>query len=565
MGRLIQYIAYFLLLTFALNSFGQSQSFNTFPAEDIKINTNTNLLISGENLYFNLWCLNKTTSELSFISKMAYVMLINSEREIIINQKIRLENGLGSGTIYLPSNLKTGQYKLIYYTKWMLNNVDNPFNIQNIYIVSPYLSSKQQIINKDNEVIISKQQIEPEEQITNNGIQIFSSSIPYKTRSLATFELENLNQEPAYLSISVRKIEDVFVEDKTPETEEKNLQFSHFYVPELRGEIISGKVIDKTLKMGIPNKAVSLSITGNHQIFKIVKTNTLGEFYFNLHESYQSGELIIQVIDPILQNFDIIKNNFEFPFLNTLEFNEVQFNSEIKDWLLNRSIQSQIENAYFQFSKDSIEDKLTPYMLFGNPNSHYVLDEYTSFSSMDKILIEVLENVGVKKSQGERRININPIDLNVIYTSDIENLVVIDGIPILNHENLFQLQPEKINTISIYTDLFFYGHVTFDKIFLVNTKKNDFILPNNEPQYKENIIESKNSLLFSGPDYTEEKHERIPDLRTQLFWLANTVINEDKKSFNFYTSDVAGLYEITVKGFLKNGQQIKLIKNIEVK
>lgn len=565
MGRLIQHIAYFLFLTFTLNLFGQSQSFNSFPAEDIKININTNLLISGENLYFNLWCLNKTTSELSFISKMAYVMLINSEREIIVNQKIRLENGLGSGTIYLPSNLKTDQYKLIYYTKWMLNNVDNPFNVQNIYVINPYLNPKQPIINQNNEVIIAKQQIELKEQITNNEIQILSLSNSYKTRSNVTFELENLNHIPAYLSISVRKIEDVFVDDKISDTATINLQFPPFYLPELRGEIISGKVIDKSLKMGIPNKTVSLSITGNHHIFKMVKTNTMGEFYFNLHESYQSGELIIQVIDPTPQNFDIIKNNFEFPFLNTLVFKSVRFNSEIKDWLLNRSIQNQIENAYFQFPKDSIGDKWTPYMLFGNPNSHYVLDEYTSFSSMEKILVEVLENVGIKKSQGERKINIIPIDQNESYTSDMENLVVIDGIPILNHENLFQLQPKKINCISIYTDLFFYGQVTFDKIFLVNTKKNDFILPKNEPQYNEKIIESKNSIMFSGPDYAVDQNERIPDLRTQLFWLANTVINEDKKSFNFYTSDVAGLYEISVKGFLENGQQIKLIKNIEVK
>lgn len=533
--------------------------------EEIRINTNTNLLISGENLYFELWCINKTTSELSSISKMVYVMLINSEREIIVNQKIRLENGIGSGTIYLPSNLKTSQYKLIYYTKWMLNNVDNPFNVENIYILNPNFSSKQQIDNKENDVNILNKHIKLEEHLTDNGIQIFSSSNSYNTRSLVNFELENLNSEPAFLSISVRKWEDVFVEEQNALTNKNPLQSSHFYVPELRGEIISGKVVDKTLKIGVPNKTVSLSISGNHQVFKIVKTNSLGEFHFNLLENYESGKLIIQVIDPLPQNFEIIKYNFEFPFLNTLVFSKVNFNSEIKDWLISRSIQSQIENAYFQFPKDSVIDKLTPYMLFGNPNNQYVLEDYTSFSTMEKIIIEVLDNVVIKKSQGKRRININLIDQNELYYSDVENLLVIDGIPVLNHDILFDLEPDKINSISIYRDLFFYGHFSFNKIFLVNTKKNDFILPNNEPQYNENIIESKNSILLSGPDYSVEKQERIPDLRTQLFWLANTVINENKKSFSFYTSDLKGSYEITVNGFLKNGKQISLVKNFEVK
>ena len=53
------------------------------------------------------------------------------------------------------------------------------------------------------------------------------------------------------------------------------------------------------------------------------------------------------------------------------------------------------------------------------------------------------------------------------------------------------------------------------------------------------------------------------DFRQQLLWLPN--LKMDKIStFQFYTSDNAGTYEISVEGFSENGEPLSILEKIYV-
>ncbi|MNL81466.1 hypothetical protein D3C87_2085940 [compost metagenome] len=57
---------------------------------------------------------------------------------------------------------------------------------------------------------------------------------------------------------------------------------------------------------------------------------------------------------------------------------------------------------------------------------------------------------------------------------------------------------------------------------------------------------------------------RIPDFRNQLLWNPDVKLNKDSQT-SFYTSDVAGNYEIRLEGFAKNGTPVSIKELIEVK
>jgi len=105
--------------------------------EIIRIYTNDNRFIPGERILFKIE--NKMAGgKPSFISKVAYVELIDASRQSVLRSKFKLDDGVGAGHLYIPSYIKTGQYTLIAYTAWMLN-YPKPFIAQlAIQVINPF-------------------------------------------------------------------------------------------------------------------------------------------------------------------------------------------------------------------------------------------------------------------------------------------------------------------------------------------------------------------------------------------------------------------------------------------
>ena len=136
-----------LLMLLSLSSLMQGQikkssltkTFNiSIPQEKTYIHTNTNLLLAGEYLYYKIYCLNENTGAYSEISKLAYVELVGSNKNIVFKHKLRLENGNAQGDFFIPSSILTGNYKLIAYTNWTKNKSYNSFYEHDIYILNPF-------------------------------------------------------------------------------------------------------------------------------------------------------------------------------------------------------------------------------------------------------------------------------------------------------------------------------------------------------------------------------------------------------------------------------------------
>jgi hypothetical protein len=89
--------------------------------------------VAGEVMYFKAYVIKGERHDLSNISGILHVDLINSKNTVIQTELIELNNGLGWGDFALPDTLSKGSYRIRAYTRWMLNE-KRPIISNNIFL-----------------------------------------------------------------------------------------------------------------------------------------------------------------------------------------------------------------------------------------------------------------------------------------------------------------------------------------------------------------------------------------------------------------------------------------------
>jgi len=115
-----------------------SASRQTDYQERVYVSLDKNFYLSGEYLRFKVYCLDVETNLTSPLSKVAYLELLDTGNNSVIQTKIQLINGIGYGDIFIPSNFKSGNYVFRCYTKWMRNFDADKFYHSIIQIVNPF-------------------------------------------------------------------------------------------------------------------------------------------------------------------------------------------------------------------------------------------------------------------------------------------------------------------------------------------------------------------------------------------------------------------------------------------
>lgn len=127
-------ISVFLLLFLPIFSFGQITSVQDITerikgyeknnGEKLFIHTDRQTYFFGENIWFKIYDLDIKSHRTIKQNKVVYIELIDQTKSPVLQAKVGLLDGLGSSSIYLPSNLSSGNYLLRAYTSSMLNGSD---------------------------------------------------------------------------------------------------------------------------------------------------------------------------------------------------------------------------------------------------------------------------------------------------------------------------------------------------------------------------------------------------------------------------------------------------------
>ena len=107
---------------YIVNEASELDDLKKLPQEKAYIDHTGPLLFSGEYLYYNLYCFNAQNNNLTNISNIGYVALMDESKNYIFEHKLKLKEGQGYGDFFITTEIPSGKYKLIGYTQWMKNS-----------------------------------------------------------------------------------------------------------------------------------------------------------------------------------------------------------------------------------------------------------------------------------------------------------------------------------------------------------------------------------------------------------------------------------------------------------
>jgi hypothetical protein len=561
-------LIFVLLFSTFLNVFSQRKvteqqytEYTEIPQEKVFLHFNSNFLLTGERLDYKAYCLNYNTNKFSNLSKIAYIELIDSNLKTIIKQKITLKKGEGQGDFFINTDLKSGNYKLIAYTQWMKNK--NLFYQENIYIINPF-SNKVLVSNTDTQAsVIKKNQ-------TQNQYFVLEKN-EYSKREKITIKLTKNAFLPKNASVSVRKIDEYSSKKKAAHNffTKNNKLFNktvknEVFLPDFRGELLQGKVIAKNDKTNnVDNIRVGISFIGDNDLAKIASTDKDGNFYFYLQGRDYSEKVFAQVLKEDKENYKIILIENKPLNLDKLVFNDIVINENLAKLIDLRSKYMQIENAYNSKRQNSnINQNIDNTSFFEDDYTTYNLDDYARFKTIKATMVEILKNTWINRKGTNYTFHVKDNSDKLDYNTF--PLILIDGYIVDNHNELIDLNPKLVKTISISKNIYQLNSKIYQGVISVKTfKKNYTPVKNNnivKVDYKKPLTLKK---YFSQTYNSDISLKRIPDYRLQLLWQPNIIDNQ--KDISFYTSDVTGDFEIDIQGFTNEGKPITIKEYFSVK
>lgn len=144
-----------LLLLETLFGFGQAttldslvQQFDQYATrslqEKLYVHTDRNFFLTGEILWFKIYCVDGSFHRPMDMSKVAYVELLDHASAPVLQAKVELKDASGNGSLFIPATLASGNYVLRAYTRWMKNYDPAFYFHKSLTIANPFEKTNQE-------------------------------------------------------------------------------------------------------------------------------------------------------------------------------------------------------------------------------------------------------------------------------------------------------------------------------------------------------------------------------------------------------------------------------------
>ena len=547
-------VSMFLLLCFVLKA--EEQVY-----ERVYVHTDKDCYVAGEDIWLKFYVINSNFQP-SILSKVGYIEICDTEKPHM-QWKVALEKGKGAGTIKIPKSVPSGIYQLSAYTRYMRNEGEKIYFTKQIAIVN---AGQQYPDPKRFELVEKYENIQPVEKNHSRekeleNILINTDRNEYGNREKVILTLNNIPDNTADLVISVSRNDSIAFVPELNKREwlklvKDTFPFSRQWLPEYEGHIISGCFVPKPQEED-PQLLSSIAFAGNDIRYfngQVNSQNGTVDFYTAGISGKQ--QMVTSVISP-LYNKAPYRLDLLTPFCESLpgHLPVLQIYPNEKQ-LIERHIAVQIQE---RIDNASINNQVQPpdYCIF-QPMLSYDLDEYTRFSTLSETILEFISRVRVSKVGGVRKIKVF-LEEGLRYNMG-NTLVLLDGIPIYDHEDILNYNPMYIKKINVYDGRYLFGGEDFECI--VSFISHEGNLPFFQLNEGSQLFDYECPLLpssFEIPDYSigEIRNSRKPDFRHTLYWHPFGELTHDQPThLSFYTSDLCGKFKVTVEGLTTDGKMI---------
>jgi len=553
-------IIFWLLIVYTAGVHGQGML-----AERLYLQTDKQLYLAGELVYLKTITVTPGKKPLSF-SKIAYVELLD-ETNSRVQVKIELTNGVGEGWLELPLNLPTGQYRIVAYTRFMRNEDESVFFEKNIGVINTFLSNQ---IRKEYANVASgtSEIFEPP------SCSLQTDKSLYATREKGILKLEGVPDNIHTLSVSITGNAPVTVEGTNEirqwekEAPAAPAYLSGIYTPEYEGHIITGKMIPVQTRTRNDGELLMpfLSFPGEKFYLFRGKKDEMDNVSFYTTNTAGVREVATTVYNLSENRYRI---DLQSPFVEQhlkKQLPELKVDSTHFDDLLHRSFALQ---ALYSYTKDELtQERPGDFRIDLKPYKTYILDEWTRLVVMNELMVEFISELRFRRnSQQNWELLMSVVKGN--FSEWVLPLVVLDGIPVMDHEIIYRYNPLLVERINLYPEEYLYGGIKFDGIVEFLTYQHNYPeLSTGQSTQIVNYPGTQTPRRLYTPDYSSEKKRKspLPDYRHTLLWEPELQTKgKSKLEIPFFTSDYTGGFQATVEGLTKDGEVISATVTFEVR
>jgi hypothetical protein len=213
-----------------------------------------------------------------------------------------------------------------------------------------------------------------------------------------------------------------------------------------------------------------------------------------------------------------------------------RFEKAISERLINTEVSNKLNLGD---AMELVLDDVDTVDFYGVPDRRYMLDNYVRFPDMKEILVEFVPDVRVRKLVGQTALQVSNLPYKTFF--DLPALVLLDGVPVNDIDQLLALDPLKISSIDVVAQKFILGDLQIPGIVHYKTYKTDmagYELPSDVILYDHPGLWLPRVPVFKAPS-----DERMPYMANLLYWHWP---QKTLSSFSFPTSDAEGSYRVKV-------------------
>ncbi len=342
------------------------------------------------------------------------------------------------------------------------------------------------------------------------------------------------------------------------------------YKMEKEDHYITGKLLNRETGDPEPEKYVFLSVPGKTAGFQYAKTDRDGDFSLSIPVNHSSRDLIIQP-EGTGGNYSIRFGSYFSEEYIPEGVKEKIILNDLPDHISDMFVNYQVRKIYGSSSKGEMSLLSDPAIIakrfYGKPDATIIMDDYIKLPVMEEVFYELLPGVMMKKRRtGYEFEIIDPID-NYVY--EVAPVLFIDGVVVNDAEVIANLDPELVEQIDVVRERYLVGDYVFYGLINIITRRGDYSnVSLSDHALRLSYSAAEPVFQFTAPDYASQqsKLSRTPDFRNTLYWDADYKTESDNRiSFDLWTSDQPGDYEINIQGIASDGKPLSLRKTVKVR
>lgn len=513
------------------------------------VTTDRSVYVAGDDVWCSAFCVDVTDGgRLSDFSSVCYLELVSTSGPVVCC-KLALEHGRGAGHFRIPVNAPTGNYRLVAYTAVNRNEVGMDY-LPGAPVISVYNTLSN---SRCAEVVFDRASV-PAAVSSVNDYQI---SLNVDEKGILT--LGNEGDESVTLSLSMSAVDgiasplstdihgfaDILAKGVKPEGFEINR------IPEYDGEIITVRV-----PKAFSGSTGFISSPGNKSNIYTSDVDDNGVLTFFTGNIYGETNMVLQ-LDSENAGSDYTFE-VESPFVNPgLELSDVPslyLGEELREDLLRKSLSMQLSD---KFGTSILTEYLPerPNLLFsGDDLVSYKLEDYTRFQTFREVFVEYVKQASVRK--GRICVIINDVVLVNSLQPTISNsaLVLLDGVPVLDHELVLDMDPALVKRLDIYQHTVAVGSRVYGGVVNFVTIREDMA--------GVKLPDAARMLDFNGVSYPvaltgERIDSNYPDYRQTLLWQPLVRLAPGEKvSFRYKLPAYEGKFSVKACGMTPSGKPL---------